>query len=243
MIDPPPSFSSCPVCGSGVAPMKTNDGWKWLRCQECGFVYLADGQPLTAQRDLQASGAASYISGYERKFRSKMNRSFRRAALMRLLRPRGGELLDVGSNCGFMVEAASRLGFNATGIEPSTMMIDWARKRFPGGNFLEGMLEEVSLPAGGYDVVYCSEVIEHTVDARDFAGRLAILLRPGGLLFLTTPHIREYEKRGLTDMGAPDHRNYFDFSNLTRLLVSVGFKSPWYKPTFGKGIVALATRR
>lgn len=41
---------------------------------------------------------------------------------------------------------------------------------------------------GGYDIVFFSHVIEHLDDGVAVMGRLATLLKPGGVLFMETPH-------------------------------------------------------
>ena len=73
-----------------------------------------------------------------------------------------------------------------------------------------------------FDVVYCSEVIEHAPDANRFAASLASLLRPGGVLYLTTPdisHWRRPREMGRWDAYTPpEHCLYFTPVSLARLL-------------------------
>ena len=76
-------------------------------------------------------------------------------------------------------------------------------------------------PARQFDAVYCSEVIEHVIDPRRFLQTLARLMRARRILLLTTPHIREYRRRGYIRMQAPDHKIYFNNANLRRLLLRV----------------------
>jgi hypothetical protein len=34
---PEESFDSCPVCESGLAPQRQQNGRDWLKCHNCGF--------------------------------------------------------------------------------------------------------------------------------------------------------------------------------------------------------------
>ncbi len=98
-------------------------------------------------------------------------------------------------------------------------------------------------PGGArFDAVYCSEVIEHVIDPRRFLQSLARLMRQGGVLLLTTPHIREYRRRGYTRMQAPDHKLYFNHANLRRLLCECGFERVRFRFNPFKGIVLTACR-
>ncbi len=236
--------SPCVVCGNPDFAFLVRDGaYAWEECRACGFVRIAAAFTLAeaACGEDDAAVGRSYIDGYRAKFAAKMARSRRRAARLRRW-SRGDDFLDVGSNFGFMVEAAERVGFRAVGVEVNRTLIDAARERFPGRTFIPGLLEEQQFGALRFDVVYCSEVIEHTADPRLFLRQLSAVMQPGGLLYLTTPHIREYRKRGFANMGAPDHKLYFNITNLRRLLLECGFARVREQFTFFRGIKLCAWR-
>lgn len=217
--------------------------YAWEECRACAFVRIGAAFTLAdaARGEDDWAMGRSYIEGYRAKFASKMARSSRRAKRLRRRAP-GDDFLDVGSNFGFMVEAAERAGFRAVGVEVNRTLVGAAREQFPGRRFVEGLLEEQAFGEPRFDVVYCSEVIEHTADPRLFLTQIAAVMRPGGLLYLTTPHIREYRKRGFTAMGAPDHKLYFNDANLRRLLQECGFATVRRQFTFFRGIKLYAWR-
>ncbi len=109
-----------------------------------------------------------------------------------------------------MVEAARERGLDAHGVDVDPVSIDYARRHYPRGTLHAGTIEQLSDALGSFDLVYCSEVIEHVPHARAFISALAAITKPGGYLFLTTPdvyrtpsafhdpgHCVFYERRGL----------------------------------------------
>lgn len=110
-------------------------------------------------------------------------------ARMRAIEPLapGRRLLDVGCSCGFFLETALRHGFDPYGIEFSAKAIGAAaesvRPRITLGD-AEQLLSRAEEP---YDVVAAFDILEHMRDPLAFVTTLRRLLRPGGLLVLTTP--------------------------------------------------------
>ncbi|MBT4890125.1 MAG: class I SAM-dependent methyltransferase [Rhodospirillales bacterium] len=88
------------------------------------------------------------------------------------------------------------------------------------------MLEDYTPPDGGYDMVYCSEVIEHVPVPATFASALAKQVRPGGHLFITTPDITHWRTpSNLQNWDAfcpPAHCLYFTPQSLKNLLEKNG---------------------
>jgi len=232
----------CEVCGADAfEPLAVDAGYAWEHCRSCGFVRLRDLLTPAAAAAGEDSCWEQYTADYERKFTSKMRRSRRRARRIWRRRP-GGRFLDVGSNYGFMVEAAAECGFDPIGIDISAGLVRAARARFPGRDFRAGALEDQDFGGARFDCVYCSEVIEHTVDPRIFARGMAAAMSPGALLYLTTPHVREYARRGWRAMAAPDHKMYFTEDTIERLLRAAGFTDIKQEFTFRRGIKLWAVR-
>lgn len=237
-----PISLECVVCGQpAFRPLAWEGAWQWMCCSACGFVRIADAFDVGSAAAVQTDDMArSYVAGYERKFASKMRRSRRRLARLVRLMP-GRAFLDVGSNYGFMVEAARRAGLDGIGVEVNPVLAAAARNRFPDCRFVASSLEEARLDRR-FDGVYCSEVIEHVPDPRLFLRHIAGLANPGGWLFLTTPDIAEYRRRRYENMGAPDHKLYFSRATLSRLLAEEGFPEQKFLFSFRKGLKVLARR-
>ncbi len=234
----------CQVCNSAQIRDYHRDGRGALfECTECGFVFLhpiPEAGALAALYEQENIGA-----GYLRKVPAKMRRARARIALLRR-QGAAGRFLDVGCNGGFMVEAAREAGFAAQGLDPDTISVEWARARYPRNQYAVATLEQFAAhnPAP-FDAVYCSEVIEHVPDCNVFMDGLKELLRPGGILYLTTPDIRHWRRGPLVGWDGykpPEHCLYFSPGPLRRLLGSHGFRIVRWRWTLKPGIQVLAAR-
>ncbi len=88
---------------------------------------------------------------------------------------------------------------------------------------------------GIFDAVSCLDVIEHVLDPRHLLRELARVLRPQGILVLTTPNIRAYwhiltliHGRFPRTSGDPEgydggHLHYFTFADVNHLLKEAEF--------------------
>lgn len=56
-----------------------------------------------------------------------------------------------------------------------------------GATHIADLCGDTGIPAGRYDCVFCTEVLEHTLQPFDAVAELRRLLRPGGHLVLSTP--------------------------------------------------------
>lgn len=70
---------------------------------------------------------------------------------------------------------------------------------------------------GGFDLVLCSEVIEHVADDRTVIENLAALVRPGGIVVLTTQTGRIYRTEQF--LG---HLRHYDLSDLSGRVAAAG---------------------
>ncbi len=238
---------TCPICHSATAAYLTHGESRLVRCTGCGLVFM-DPPPAAAQIDALYSDTYHGASeSYFTKVDKKLRRS--RGRIRRLAGMAGGgagkRFLDVGCNGGFMVEAAREAGFAADGIEPDRAAVAWARKHFPLNRYFEGLLEDQPLEQS-YDAVYCSEVIEHAPDCGRFTAALAAAVKPGGLLFLTTPDISHWRRpRDILRWDAfcpPSHCTYFSPGNLAALLGRHGLSVVWRALAFKPGIKLIARK-
>jgi 2-polyprenyl-6-hydroxyphenyl methylase/3-demethylubiquinone-9 3-methyltransferase len=100
----------------------------------------------------------------------------------------GRRLLDVGCGGGFLCEEFARIGFDVTGIDPSSLK---AAKAHAAQNCLRIDYQKAraeALPFGdsSFDYVSCCDVLEHVDNVNETIAEIARVLKPGGLFFYDT---------------------------------------------------------
>jgi SAM-dependent methyltransferase len=104
--------------------------------------------------------------------------------------PSVGPAVDAGCGHGAMVHHLRRRGYDVRGVDASEWVIEQARTHAPElfGAFEVG--DVADLPAGGYSLITCSEVLEHVPDPLGVLSHFRDRLAPRGRLIATTPNLR-----------------------------------------------------
>lgn len=116
----------------------------------------------------------------------------------RLRKTRNGErLLDVGCGSGAFTIGTAKLGYNSLGLswDQRNQSIAEARARMTGATSATFEICDVrELDAkdhlkGQFDIIVCTENIEHIIDDFRLMRAMAGCLKPGGRLLLTSPQL------------------------------------------------------
>lgn len=196
-----------------------------VRCLGCSFVYL-NPRPT----------ADTILGAYQRvvDMRYDEERDGRlltfEESLAHLIRhERSGRLLDVGCLTGVFLQVACEGGFEVMGVEPSEWAARYAMKQ--GFQVHHGVTSELPDEAGRFDVITCWDVVEHFSDPREELRQMRRLLRPGGLLALSTMDVESLAPRLLGRRWPwymQMHLCYFSRRTLDQMLREVGFEPVEY---------------
>lgn len=138
--------------------------------------------------------------------------------------------LELGAAHGGFVALLRRAGFDATGLELSPWVADYARKTF-GAPMLQGPVERQELTPGSFDLIAMMDVIEHLPDPAGTLGVCAGLLKPDGVLVVQTPEfiegktlaqMRETNDAFLEQLRPKEHLNLFSRRSAGELMRRVG---------------------
>jgi 2-polyprenyl-3-methyl-5-hydroxy-6-metoxy-1,4-benzoquinol methylase len=157
----------------------------------------------------------------------------------------GERVLDLGCGAGRFLAALREAGAEPVGVEIAEAALERARTNVPDADVR--LLEpDGTIPAahGEFDLVWCSEVLEHIPDVGAALFEVRRALKPGGRLLATVPHVRRARallrfEQEFDPLG--QHVRFFTRRSLARTLVATGFDDPSVRRR-GQMLVARATR-
>jgi 2-polyprenyl-6-hydroxyphenyl methylase/3-demethylubiquinone-9 3-methyltransferase len=104
--------------------------------------------------------------------------------------PRGVAALEVGCGGGVLTEEIARMGFDATGVDPSEPALlvaaAHARESRLRIRYLQGAGESLPFEDGSFGVVFCCDVLEHVRDLPAVVAEISRVLKPGGVFYYNT---------------------------------------------------------
>ncbi|MHB1054086.1 MAG: class I SAM-dependent methyltransferase [Thiobacillus sp.] len=236
---------ACPLChGTRFGTLGEKNGFVVVSCCDCGLRFV---QGMPSSNELDAFYRQYYANEKnERNAIRKVRRWWRKLLPLKLLAWKG-LFLDLGCNTGFAVEAARRLGFKATGYDLSEQAIELARSTYGNCDFNYGTARDAVSKGVRYDAVLCAEMIEHLTELDTLADALSFLVKPGGILYLTTPDAGRYrnpqELLAWKEVCPPEHLIYFGREQISRFLRNAGFSVLFFLPVLHKSSIRVLARR
>lgn len=138
----------------------------------------------------------------------------------------GARVLELGCATGEVGHAVAGRGARVAACDISGDCIALARRRYPEVGFLVSPVERLPFPDSTFDIVLAFELIEHLLRPSDFVAEVRRVLRPGGVVVLTTPNVGRGRSIGWSrwsGFGASlEHLYFFDSACLARLLLRYG---------------------
>jgi 2-polyprenyl-3-methyl-5-hydroxy-6-metoxy-1,4-benzoquinol methylase len=237
---------ACRLCGAHTHSVGTVHGaysardWELRRCNECRYAFIADAwtefERIYDRRYYAGEGADPLVD-YEFELTSPEStvRHYEWRGLTRLVEQLLGGLggvrwLDFGAGNGGLVRyLRDHTQATAVGFEQGAIADQARRAGIPVNSVPDSEAE------GSFDVVTAIEVLEHTLDPLAELRRIRALLRPGGLLLLTTGNAAPFARRlAQWSYVVPEiHISFFEPDTLAQALSRAGFRPDRIPPHGG----------
>jgi 2-polyprenyl-3-methyl-5-hydroxy-6-metoxy-1,4-benzoquinol methylase len=227
-------IESCPV-GCAVPLVVTDillpEG-PLMRCPECGQRVSQTTEAQYVRSLGRFNTAEGTLPAADSKARRDQlgERWLRRILALLDKPPRDVRLLDVGSSSGALLMTARALGIAAEGVEPSAEAAETARRA--GLKVFTGFLEAAGFPDSAFDAVILMEVIEHLREPRPMLAQCRRVLKPGGILLITTPNVASWTAStmgarwdGFSLMAMGGHVSFFSPGSIRTISERTGFEA------------------
>lgn len=247
---------TCDLCGSAgeVAQSGIRDpdrqlegSWSFRLCDGCGVYWLDPAPPPhelwkayatyhTHTRKTSGRFGKAMLSLAHRFIKlgllplwiaNGMKRESDYLRFMTLSAEPTGKLLDVGCGGGRLLNRMKKRGWQVEGTDFDEQAAQRVSSRY-GIKTHVGDLPQCQLAANSFDAITMSQAIEHLYDPKATLRECLRILKPGGLLVMTTPNAHSI---GATEFGtswrgweAPRHLHLFTVEALSNLTQQAGFE-------------------
>ena len=144
-------------------------------------------------------------------------------------------ILDLGCGNGAFSKKLAELGYDVVGVDTSESGIAQARLGGHAVRFETGSAyDDLKSQFGEFDCLVSLEVVEHLYSPKTFAANLNQLLKPGGLVLISTPFHGYWKNLVMAITGKMDahfmalwehgHIKFWSVRTLTKLLENEGLK-------------------
>lgn len=138
-------------------------------------------------------------------------------------------VLEVGCGTGNYVNSLAALNSaQCSGLDPSSKMLDVARRKNTPVAWVQGSAEALPFPNGSYDFVYSVDILHHVQDRGAFFREAFRVLAGGGWFVTATDSERTIRQRALfryfPEAIEPEVARYPQSGEIPQLLSSTGFR-------------------
>lgn len=226
----------CEVCGNSdtdkfLLKFSRND-FKVAECKDCGFVFIPqyyrekiDYESYRDEKVLESVRRGNnYIKIRRHKLRLKLIKQYVKT----------GKLYDVGVGWGHFLFTAKKRGFDASGVEISELMHQYATNDL-NLEVVHDNFFNLELPDENWDVATMWDVLEHINEPAKAVQKVNKILKTGGYFVLQVPQIdskvAKRQKQNWSMMSI-EHINYFSKDTIKTLLEDNGFEVLKYKSSY-----------
>lgn len=200
-------YPCCCICdtsnfyGLFVAPVQNYqkgifdlDSFPIVKCNQCGLIYVNPRISIEANNkyyEFSLTADHEFLDKHFFETYPVHHKQIDRYIRMIKKTKKDGRLLDIGCGNGYFLTRAKESGFDVEGQEISPLFVNFCRQNLDL-TVHSGELESLNLEAGSYDVITMFDVIEHVYDPGKLLKECRRLLKPDGLLVVTTHDIGNF---------------------------------------------------
>jgi SAM-dependent methyltransferase len=134
------------------------------------------------------------------------------------------DVLEAGCGEGYGADLIAGVARRVIALDYDEATVAHVRARYPRVDIHHGNLAALPLADASVDAVVNFQVIEHLWDQPQFVGECLRVLRPGGLLLMSTPNRITFSPGRDTPVN-PFHTRELNAAELTELLTTAGFET------------------
>jgi SAM-dependent methyltransferase len=134
----------------------------------------------------------------------------------------GRDVLEAGCGEGYGADLLAGVARRVVALDYDAAAVAHVGNRYPRVEVMQANLAQLPLPAASVDVVVNFQVIEHLWDQAQFISECARVLRPSGLLIVSTPNRITFSPGRDTPIN-PFHTRELNADELSELLIEAGF--------------------
>lgn len=216
-----PQHINCIICDSDK--LTALQGYEKAHLCQCGSCDLVFSRKTPTNEELNEYyknyGTNSYLSPLTIKRYNELLDAFEPFR-------KTNKILDIGCGVGYFLIEAKKRGWEVYGTELSLESANICLEK--GINIEKGTLNAKNYEPELFDVMTSFEVIEHINNPRLELKNFNKILRPGGLVYVTTPNfnsmLRYRLKAAYNIITYPEHLTYYTPKTLQTIFELSGFK-------------------
>lgn len=226
--------TQCYVCNSEkIFLFKKVHSFTVYKCKACKLIWVGDvineerlksfySSDYYTNFYVKRTGFKNYVgneNNYRRNSRNNIN------IISKVKKIDGLRILDIGCACGFYIDEIQKLNkCDVYGVEFSEWAIEYAKENLGLKNiYFQEKNDHFHFGDNYFDIVFLLGTIEHVINPREMLAEINRMLKPEGLLMITTLDTKSSIPFYL--IKPPEHFYYFNHHNLPVLLKRMGFKT------------------
>ena len=184
MVNTPLNGTRCPICDA--ADSRYLRRGYYVKCLECKVAFREQHESVA---ELGEYWQKEFWTDEEIEKRKNREPVFRDAfKLLHHQKPKGGSVLDIGCGIGTFLAVCREGGWNVTGVEPSSIACEVARKEY-GLELINELFSSVMFQGKKFDAIFAAQVLHHLPDPAAFVADIDRVLADDGILILRTPNL------------------------------------------------------